>query len=450
MPAQPRAPVRLLGAAAFLLTVAVVIVIRALLWDAPRPAETIVEHLLVLLSVTWALPVLPALLMFAGYAAYGRRQDRMEIVSRPFPPDVPLVSFRVVTRGENVRAVRATVENICSTMRALPLFPYVVEVVSDVPVIDDREDVRALVVPAGFATPTGARFKARALAYALDASSLNDRDWVFHLDEESHITASVVAGIREVIAEEDQRECPRIGQGLIVYSRSLRDNPFFALADSIRSGDDLGRFHMQARLGITLVGLHGSFVLARTDVERAAGFDVGPRGSVTEDAWWALVAMAQGTRSRWVEGVVIEQSPRRVTDFLRQRRRWFIGLQNVVRFAPVPRRWRLPLALSVWLWALSWLSILWTFANLAFGLQALPGVAALGTIVLAAYVAQYVVGLRLNLDVMPPEQRPGPARRAMLYVAQIALIPVFATLEGLAVIWGLLRPDLGFHVIDKD
>jgi hypothetical protein len=73
-----------------------------------------------------------------------------------------------------------------------------------------------------------------------------------------------------------------------------------------------------------------------------------------------------------------------------------------------------------------------------------------GTLVLGAYVAQYVVGLYLNLADLPPDQRPGVLRSAGLYAAQIVLIPVFSLLEAVAVLWGVTRPDPGFHVISKE
>ena len=100
-------------------------------------------------------------------------------------------------------------------------------------------------------------------------SRLPDDSWIFHLDEESHPTASLVLGIRDAVAEEEASGEHRIGQGAILYHRGLRSNFLLTLADSIRTGDDLGRFHLQHRLGRTFFGLHGSFILVRTSVEEA-------------------------------------------------------------------------------------------------------------------------------------------------------------------------------------
>jgi hypothetical protein len=58
----------------------------------------------------------------------------------------------------------------------------------------------------------------------------------------------------------------------------------------------------------------------------------------------------------------------------------------------------------------------------------------------------YVLGLKLNLDNLPPV---GRVRAAGLYAAQVLLIPVFALFEAVGVIYALVRPEFGFHVIRK-
>jgi egghead protein (zeste-white 4 protein) len=50
-----------------------------------------------------------------------------------------------------------------------------------------------------------------------------------------------------------------------------------------------------------------------------------------EDAFWALVAMQKGIRCRWVNGYLEEQSTQSVSDFIKQRRRWFQGLVIIAR-----------------------------------------------------------------------------------------------------------------------
>jgi egghead protein (zeste-white 4 protein) len=305
-------------------------------------------------------------------------------------------------------------------------------------------------VPAGYRTPNGSRFKARALQYALEASPLPDHAWIVHMDEETQLTYSAVLGIRNAIAEEEDSGRLRIGQGAILYHRRFGAGVtalFLSLADMIRTGDDLGRFHFQHRVGMPLFGLHGSYILTRNDVEREVGFDVGPEGSITEDAFWALAQMARGRRCRWVEGYMVEQPPAGLRDFLKQRRRWLWGLLLVLRFAPAPWWGKLGLAVCVGGWALSWLGIAAFWADLGVGQVAPWPIRAAGDISLVCFYTCYLVGLAENLRYM----RVGWWRRWVLYALQVILIPAFTLLEATAVVYGLATRGGGtsFHVIAK-
>ena len=97
-----------------------------------------------------------------------------------------------------------------------------------------------------------------------------------------------------------------IGQGVIKYG--CHDNPpnyLTTLADSIRVADDFGKFRVQYELHEPLIGMHGSFVVCQTAVEAAVGFDHGISGSITEDAYFALVARAEGVKVCWfILGVI--------------------------------------------------------------------------------------------------------------------------------------------------
>lgn len=442
-PAGPPRPWRFrAGVLAGLVVAALAIrVVRQLLWGDGIVARGWLPVLVSHTTVLWALPALPCAFGVAGLLLYRRPGPR---------PDTPcphLVCFRVVSRGQNAAALRATVANVRAQLLALPLFPYVIEVVTDeaVPLPAGR-DLRHLVVPRSYQTTNGSRYKARALQYAVERSALPDDAWVFHLDEETHLTPSVVRGIRDAVAEEEASGAHRIGQGAILYHRHLGRHPFLTLADMVRTGDDLGRFHVQHRLGRTVFGLHGSFILVRNSVERRCDFDFGPEGSITEDAFWAVRQMALGTRSRWVDGFVVEQSTQSVADFVKQRRRWFAGLLRVVLYADTTLWLRTALAAFVALWALSWVGVATTLANLALGLRTPPVVAALGDFSLATFVVTYVVGLHVNL-----RERGGVPwpRRAALYALQVLLVPAFATLEAAGVVAALVRPERGFHVVRK-
>ena len=142
---------------------------------------------------------------------------------------------------------------------------------------------------------------------------------------------------------------------------------------------------------------------------------------------------------------MVEQGTERIMDFIKQRRRWYVGLLKVVIHAPVKLRLRLPLAFFTALWSVSWGAILYTYVNLIVGWDTAPVVQLLGNLALATYVVIYVVGLRTTLALYKVPF----ARKVRLYVAQVACIPLFSILETAGVLFAIVKPETGFHVVQK-
>jgi egghead protein (zeste-white 4 protein) len=395
-------------------------------------------------SLLWVTAALPAACELAGLLMY-RHPRNLEDV-RPVPY---FVCFRIVSRGINKDALRETIYRTRAAMQRTPLFRYAIEVVIDTSpdgLPAPARDLRYLVVPAGYRTPNGSRYKARALEYASQVAPLADRAWLVHSDEETVPTRSGIQGIARMIAEEEESGNLRIGQGAITYHRNWRERPILTLADVIRTGDDLGRFYLAMRTGIPLFGLHGSFIVVRNDVEQRVGFDLGPAGSVTEDAWWGCMQMAAGSRCRWVDGYFEEQAVQKVSDFLKQRRRWFCGLVRTVVHAPARFRYRALIGACTLAWALTPLAWVYTVAHFALGGYIPPEVRALANASFAVYVAATVTGLRVNLDEHGVRH---PVRRAGWYLLWPVLMPAFSAMEAASIGYAIFRPSVGFHIVAK-
>jgi egghead protein (zeste-white 4 protein) len=394
------------------------------------------------LCLLWVLPILPGGLGLAGNLWY-RHQDNSAMT-----PIDTLVSWRIVSRGTNASALRSTIERCQREMAARPLFPYVIEVVVDGEVRDlpEGSDIRYIVVPPDYRTPNGSLFKARALQYVLENSPLPGDAWIVHLDEETQPTRSGIEGIAQMIREEETAGTLRIGQGCILYHRDWKRHPILTLADMVRTGDDLARFHFQHKLGRTIFGMHGSYIVVRNSVAKEVGFDFGPQGSITEDAFWALVQMHNGRRARWCDGYLEEQSTQSTMDFIKQRRRWFLGLMKVSRHAPVPLRWRLPLGINTIIWALAPLGFLYTVTHLFYGTAVPEVVRATANLAYGTYVVLYVMGLRINLDEAGEHRW---WKRQFWYASTVLLLPLFSTLEAAGVLYGFVKPEAGFHVVKK-
>jgi egghead protein (zeste-white 4 protein) len=334
-------------------------------------------------------------------------------------------------------------------MDKTPLFPYIIEVVTDVQALHlppPNKDLRYITVPKDYCTSNKSLYKARALQYAVENSPLRDDAWIVHLDEETQPTASGIKGICALICEEEASGALRVGQGAILYHREWWKHPIMTLADNVRTGDDFARFHFQHRLGITIFGLHGSYIVVRNDVEKSIGFDFGPRGSITEDAFWALVAMEHGYRCRWVDGYLEEQSTHSAGDFVRQRRRWYQGLVKVSIWAPAKLWWRLPLGINTFCWTLAPFAMLYTIGHLFYGFSHEWWIRFLANYSFASFGTLYLIGLKANLDEYGVQRW---LKRVGWGIAQLILFPFFTLLEGVGVMLAVFRPVAGFHVVKK-
>lgn len=385
--------------------------------------------------------------------------------------------IRYVTRGTSPRLVTLNARRAANTLIAagLPRHLWRVEIVSDRSVglarVGGPSAVYEIVVPDKYHTTTGALYKARALNYAIDASPAREHDWIVHLDEETRFDTDTVRAILYHCGKESfdwsiakRTKWPCIGQGPILYGRfcaqgqddedvdGVGRNWVTTLADSGRVADDMGRYRVQYECGEVWVGMHGSFVVVCNAVERSVTFDHGLEGSIAEDAFFALVARAQGVRFAWVDGLMFEQSPFTVGDFVKQRARWLVGGMRVVGCGRLPWRVRWVMLILTGIWALMpviYMALVGTLVS-GGGVGAGEGYFQLLTATLATVsIWNYVMGFFVTFR--PGET--GAVRLLVLLYAQLALSPVFGVMEVMAVsygLWNFRKVAVGFHVVQKD
>jgi len=195
----------------------------------------------------------------------------------------------------------------------------------------------------------GARASLRA-----GVSPVSDATWLFHLDEETHITPSVIRGIHSAVVEEERTGELRIGQGVVLYHRDLDKHPFLTLADSVRTETILvafvcNTFLAKAHSACTDPSSWCAMTSKRGGI-RPRSRGIGHRGRL-------VVTRGDGARApvavdRWLLPRAVDAS---VMDFLKQRRRWFVGLCLVCLKAPARMWHRVTLVSSIVLWGVGWL-----------------------------------------------------------------------------------------------
>jgi len=254
----------------------------------------------------------------------------------------------LVTKGSNEAAVRRGYNKLIRLEKYHPAVKVVV--LTDEPYV--YPDLQNIVCPKSYKSPLGkAKYKARALDYFRYHVSLGVYDWILHMcvaslplsraactsacarrpeltsssslsrnrDEESVTDAESLRNCIEFI-----RYTPHhFGQGIILYNGTgYWDNWYFTVADGIRVGDDLARFHLQNTIiNRPVFGVHGSFLMTNGEMENECTWDF---GSLAEDFEFSQDAWRRGFTCGRIHGIVREQSPTTLRDFLKQRRRWFM------------------------------------------------------------------------------------------------------------------------------
>jgi len=263
--------------------------------------------------------------------------------------------------------------------------------------------------------------------------------------EESIAGEDTVLGIIDFIENESKKGKLR-GQGLIVYPNFWGRNKLTSLEDSLRAGDDITRYRLQVRMGKIIVGIHGSHLLYRSDIEERIGWDFGLVRA--EDTMFGLLVNKHfGCICGWLKGKLYEQSPFSIEEFLKQRRRWMWGSLDILLKREIGLTYRLISLASIASWLSSLPSIIVAYINLVYPTP-LPN--PLTSIPLGFSIATllylYWEGSKLNLQ---PINEDSIWKR----VLNILAIPVIAPLEGVSAWYGLLTyrksGKIGFEVIKK-
>jgi len=187
--------------------------------------------------------------------------------------------------------------------------------------------IKLVVVPRGYRTKHGTRFKARANHYAhqlrVHQGLHRDDIWVLHMDDDTGVGPDTANAIARFIEEQYHAgpDAKHLAQGILSYPSECSVNRLTWLADAVRPADDIARFAAMTGSGTPRAGLHGELLLIRASIEASIGWDFGP-SSIVEDAQFAMIfAKRYKGRSAWFGGRCYGASPATIRNFTRQRER---------------------------------------------------------------------------------------------------------------------------------
>jgi egghead protein (zeste-white 4 protein) len=420
-------------------------------------------------AIVWTLPIITSVRGVAGGMITSRRIRRAQVSPGPTWTSAAMLIVLVPTIGrrDTQPALERVVRSFCGILPAF--FPRLrVDLIVEegceamdgiASLADDEPRVRLIVVPRTYRTPNGTRFKARANEYAnalrIAEGEATDSVWVLHMDDDTAVGVDTAQALVAFInaQQPDGKQQLHLAQGILTYPRELAANRLTWLADAVRPGCDISLFAISTGRGWPVAGLHGELLLVRASVEAAIGWDFGPRTTV-EDAEFAVwFATRYPRQCDWFSGRSYGASPASVSDFIRQRERWFLGLLELAFSGSMPLRRRLLLLHNVVLWSLTpaaYPGLIFLVGSL-LSLDTAP--AWVGLLPLWAFNVGFAIwlyweGLKINAA-----SSAQPGRLWWEPVCLIALLPLFLLWEVLGIVRGLFRffrhGDSAFAVIAK-
>ena len=361
----------------------------------------------------------------------------------------PFICFRVVSRGDYPAFVKSNVQYNQHLCQKLGLENFVIEVVTDRSIyLPLNQRTREIVVPSGYQTKRNTLFKARALNYCLEneVNRLSSNDWIVHLDEETILTKAALYGILDFIAN----DMGDIGQGPISYANAAHIPCWSTtMADCIRLAFDYAIFRFQLSvLKRPVFGFKGSYIVMRHRVEKAIGFDLGPKGSIAEDCFFALKAWSRGYIFEFIQGEMKENSPFTVMDYIRQRRRWFVGQLYTVLSRDIPLPYKLGIMLSITCSILVPVSLSNIALNILFPVYKPLAMKVLTGFIGGVFTFLYAFGAFKSLSGR------GWSYKYLSFICLLNCVfvaPLASLAESMAVYWGIVTLNAkSFFVVKKD
>jgi len=313
--------------------------------------------------------------------------------------------------------VDQVVQSLKTTCALIGYSNYRIDVVGD--------ECGTVAVPKEYSTPNHTRFKARALHYAVEqrrqSGENTDKVWIFHLDEESFVTQQCLVSILKYL----ERPNPKpVAEGPIFYPNGIDTTGISRFADAIRP---YICYNCVSELKNGLPSyIHGSNLLVRSDLEDTVGWDFG-KFNAGEDGFFANQIWKKfGNVFDWHGGVIEEQPPLSIKDWVRQHRRWFIGSMQNMRF--LPRRKKFVVLTQLIGWAWSFPALIADVIALFFT-QSIPLLASifLWSMTLI-WLQSFQNGMRFNT------KRLRPAKRLLIHLELLIAIPLINAVEALAAV----------------
>jgi beta-1,4-mannosyltransferase len=290
------------------------------------------------LGYMWLLWLFPAPCFGYFFISYLRENRKLinKDLGEPIPRGARLI-FEITSKS-CPPIVQEAADRIVEVARKVGYTNYRIDVVTD-----REETIRGanmIVVPRTYQTKHHAKFKSRSLHYAVEYRRRRKENseglWIMHLDEESFITNQTLVSILKYLGR--PKPAP-VSEGPIIYPNKMYEVGITRYSESLRPYTCYNCVSQMT--GSVPTNMHGSNLLVRADVEDSIGWDLGGNGASEDQLFGHQVWRKMGSVFGWHGGMLEEQPPLSVTDFVNQRRRWVVGNLSNVQVGKLPWRTKL-------------------------------------------------------------------------------------------------------------
>jgi cellulose synthase/poly-beta-1,6-N-acetylglucosamine synthase-like glycosyltransferase len=285
------------------------------------------------LGYLWLLWLVPAPCFIYFFISYVRENKNFvnKDLGEPIPRGARII-FQVTSRN-CPPVVHEAVNRLIEVATRTRYTNYRIDVVTDHEAM--VQGANMIVVPRAYQSKNHARFKSRSLQYAVEQRRVrneNSKDiWIMHLDEESFITSQTLVSVLKYLG----RPKPAlVSEGPIIYPNKMFEVGITRYSESLRP---YTCYNCASQMTSSVpINMHGSNLLVRADVEDSVGWDFGGIGASEDQRFGHEVWRKMGGVFGWHGGLLEEQPPLTVSDFIHQRRRWLLGNMANVRVGKLP------------------------------------------------------------------------------------------------------------------
>jgi egghead protein (zeste-white 4 protein) len=260
--------------------------------------------------------------------------------------------------------------------------------------------------------------KGRAINYFVE-SKVSSNIWYTFLDDDCQILDDNFLYELPFYEQNGFTLCnatimPRLGKSRATF-----------IMDFIRRYDDVTLSRLfTGRLKSPLIGLHGEMLIVKGSTLKEIGF---ANRSITEDFRFGL-GFVNRKQKAWQSATMVSiRSPNNISDFFKQRGRWFRGIAQDLRFAPTAMKILVGTKLFLWvigIFGTCLLAPLWLYWDITWALVFSIGGLCPWTVLIYSIVK---------------------TKQPLYY---ILMIPIFGVLESISFLFGLRQNK--FVVIDKN